>query len=352
MQANPQMEYRFLGPTGLKVSIISYGSWMYPPQNPEETTYETVKRALELGINFFDTAELYGAGVSETHLGAAFKKIDVKREDIVVSTKIFFGFVGGANKIGCSRKRIVEGLNAALKRLQLDYVDILFCHRYDHETPLEETCRAMDFVINQGKVFYWGTSEWTAQQIATAIELCDRLGLHRPVVEQPQYNLLHRERVEVEYSEIFEKYRYGSTVWSPLAGGILSGKYLKDEKAEGRLQVMSELNKKMLNYDKWFSPEKIENTKEIFLALEKIATSLGITVAQLALAWTLKNKDVSTTITGFSKVSQVEENVKAAEVYKKITAEIEEEIEKLFNNKPETGFNFKTFGATKMPSRR
>ena len=350
MQPNSQMEYRFLGPTGLKVSAISFGSWMYPSPNAEETTYQTVKRALELGINYFDTAEAYGQGLSETHLGAAFKKIDVKREDIVVSTKIFWGTVGGANRMGCSRKRIIEGLNASLKRLQLDYVDILFCHRYDKDTPLEETCRAINTLIKQGKIFYWGTSEWSGQQIAFAIELCDKLGLHGPVVEQPLYNLLHRQRFEVEYGELFDKYRMGSTIWSPLAGGILTGKYLKDEKSEGRLQIMDPVVRKFLHYDEWFGPEKIEKTSEIFKVLEEIAKTLEATLAQLALAWTLRNKDVSTTLCGFSKVSQVEDNVKAVEIYKKITPEIEEKIEKLFNNRPDPGFNFKTFGP--LPYRR
>jgi len=272
----------------------------------------------------------------------------MKREDMVVSTKLFWGPDGGANRFGLSRKRIMEGTRNSLKRLQLDYVDILFCHRYDHETPLEETCRAFNTLIEDGKIFYWGTSEWTSQQISAAIEICDKLNLQRPVVEQPQYNMIHRSRFESEYGVLFDKYKMGSTVWSPLAGGSLTGKYLTD--TEGRFATLEQRVKNELHYDEHFHPSKIEKTREMFKGFEEIAKSLGGTVAQLALAWVLRNKDVSSALCGFSKVSQVEENVKALDLLKQFTPEIDAKIEKLLDNRPNPGTNFHSF--TPLPYRR
>jgi len=364
MQPKPNMEYRNLGPTGLKVSIISYGAYMFQQHfnrtfpNAEEGTYETVKKALELGINFFDTAEVYASGESEINLGKVFKKLGVNREDIVVSTKVFFGSKGmkmmgfpdpGPNGKGLSRKHIIEGTEASLKRLQLDYVDVIFCHRYDPETPLEETCRAFHTLIEKGKTFYWGTSEWSSTEIASAIEICERLNLHKPVVEQPQYNMIYRERFEVEYASLFQKYGYGTTVWSPLAGGLLTGKYL-DQSAEGRYSAMPEDFKSRTQFNKFFAPEKLEGTKKLFKEFEEIATSLGGTIPQLALAWVLKNKDVSTALVGFSSVKQVEENAKAVEIYQKLTPEIEKKLEELLSNKPNPGMDSKN--GKPLPSRR
>lgn len=361
MQANPQMEYRLLGPTGLKVSIVSYGAYMMDDHfaksysSAEEGTYETVKRALELGINFFDTAEVYAAGQSEVNLGKAFKKLGVKREDIVVSTKLFRGAKGffvdaGVNGKGLSRKRVIEGAKASLQRLQLDYVDVLFCHRFDVETPLEETCRAFHTLIEQGKTFYWGTSEWSAEQIATAIGICEKYNLHKPIVEQPQYNMFHREKFEVEYASLFDKYHYGTTIWSPLAQGLLTGRYLNDEKDEGRISKMPDAWKNMLHFSEWFAPEKIERTRKVFKEFEEIAKGLGGTIPQLALAWTLINKDVSTAVAGFSSVKQLEDNAKAVELYRKITPEIEKRIEELLGNKPNPGMDWKN--GRPLPSRR
>ena len=316
----------------------------------DDITYETVKKAFELGVNFFDTAEVYGAGQAEIQLGNAFKKIGMKREDIVVSTKLFWGPHGGANRVGLSRKRVIGGTIESLKRLQLDYVDIIFCHRFDHETPLEETCRAFNQLIEDGKTFYWGTSEWTPEQITAAIEICDKLDLIRPIAEQSQYNMFHRQKFEVEYGTLFDKYKMGSTIFSPLAGGLLTGKYVTEESAKGRFETLDEGTKKMLHYYEYFTPEKLPGTKEMFKGFEEIARSLGGTVAQLALAWDLRNKDVSTAICGFTKVSQVEENVKALDLLKQFTPEIDEKLEKLLNNRPETGINYKTW--QKFPSRR
>jgi len=279
----------------------------------------------------------------------------------VVSTKIFFGDKGfdadggfkadvGINGKGLSRKHLIEGTTASLKRLQLDYVDVLFCHRYDYETPLEETCRAFHSLIEDGKAFYWGTSEWSATQIASAIGICDKLNLHKPIVEQPQYNMFHRERFEVEYAPIFEKYGYGTTVWSPLAAGLLTGRYLSDEKDEGRISKMTPERRKMRHFDEWFAPEKIEGTRKMFKEFEEIAKGLGGTIPQLALAWILRNKDVSTAIVGFSKLSHLEDNVKAIELYRKFTPEIEKRLDELLGNKPNPGMDWKN--GRPLPSRR
>ena len=231
--AKPKMEYRYLGNSGLRVSVLSFGNWLNS-NKPEdyEITRDAMKMCFEAGVNFFDTAEIYGFGEAETIMGKAFQELGFKREEIVVSTKIFK--IGtGVNDTFLSRKHIMEAISAQLKRLQLDYVDVLFCHRPDYETPLEETCRAMHSVIEQGKAFYWGTSEWTADRITKAIEICDKYGLHKPIVEQPQYSMLARQKFENEYRLVFQEYKYGTTIWSPLAGGILSGKYNDGNIPEG-----------------------------------------------------------------------------------------------------------------------
>jgi voltage-dependent potassium channel beta subunit len=351
------MEYRKMGPTGLKVSLISYGAYMIQGhfKNPEEETYETVKKAIELGINFFDTAEAYDGGKSETALGNAFKKLAVNRSDLVVSTKLFWG--GGLfapakpNNKGLSRKRIMEGTNDSLKRLQLDYVDVIFAHRYDADTPLEEVCRAFDQVIRDGKALYWGTSEWSDGDIRSAIEICEKLNLYRPVVEQSRYNMLDRKSLEVDYAKIFDKYGYGTTIFSPLAGGILTGKYLESTAVEGRLgDGANDWLRDRMGFNKLFGPENVEKTRKMFAGLTEIAKEVGGSLPQLALAWTLKNKDVSTALCGFSRVSQIEDNVKAVDLYKKLTPEIEERLEKLLSNRPDAGFNPKTFAP--FPSRR
>lgn len=223
---NPSsMEYRYLGNSGLKVSVLSFGNWLNSnKQEDYELTRDAIKACYENGVNFFDTAEIYGFGSAEEQMGKAFKELNLKREDLVVSTKLFK--IGDKpNDLFLSRKHIIEGINNSLKRLQLDYVDVVFCHRPDYETPLEETCKALNSVIEQGKAFYWGTSEWPADRIAKAIEICERLNLHKPIVEQCEYSMLVRDNFEKNYRRLFAEYRYGTTIWSPLAGGILAGKY-------------------------------------------------------------------------------------------------------------------------------
>jgi aryl-alcohol dehydrogenase-like predicted oxidoreductase len=227
------MEYRYLGNSGLKVSVLSFGNWLNSDKPEDyEITRDAMKVSFDAGVNFFDTAEIYGFGQAETIMGRAFKELGFKREEIVVSTKLIRSGTG-VNDTFLSRKHIIEGITNSLKRLQLDYVDVLFCHRPDYDTPLEETCRAMSWVIDNNKAFYWGTSEWPADRITKAIEICERYNLHKPIVEQPQYSMLVRDAFEKDYRRLFSEYKYGTTIWSPLAGGILAGKYNDGVAPEG-----------------------------------------------------------------------------------------------------------------------
>jgi voltage-dependent potassium channel beta subunit len=335
------MEYRYLGNSGLRVSVLSFGNWLNSnKQEDYEITRDAMKMCFEAGVNFFDTAEIYGFGQAETIMGKAFKELGFKREEIVVSTKIFK--IGqGVNDCFLSRKHIMEAISAQLKRLQLDYVDVLFCHRPDYNTPLEETCRAMHSVIEQGKAFYWGTSEWTADRISKAIEICERFGLHKPIVEQPQYSMLARQRFENEYRFIFSEYKYGTTIWSPLAGGILSGKYNSGEIPEGSRYD----NHKNLDtiWQKHMGPDVKDKTLKILNNLADISKDLGYTQAQLALAWAIASKDVSTCILGFTRLSQVEENLKSLELYNKWTPEIEKRVRDALGNDPEVMMDFRTW---------
>lgn len=231
--AKPKMIYRYLGNSGLKVSVIGYGNWVNSNEgSAAKFTTECIKACYDAGVNFFDTAEIYGNGEAERQMGAAFKELGLRREDLVVSTKIFSCGSGVNDKFG-SRKHIIEGLDNSLKRLQLEYVDVVFSHRPDYETTLEETCAAFHHVIEQGKAFYWGTSEWPAQRIVAAIGICEKNGWHKPIVEQPQYNMVWRQRFEGEYAHLFATTGYGTTIWSPLCSGLLSGKYNDGEVPEG-----------------------------------------------------------------------------------------------------------------------
>jgi len=298
-----------------------------------------MKTAYDLGCNFFDNAEVYAAGKAEEVMGRCIKRLNVPRSEIVVSTKIYWGG-SGVNQRGLSRKHIIEGANDALKRLQLDYVDLIFCHRADVHTPIEETVRAMNYLIDQGKAFYWGTSEWSADQICEAYFLSKKLGLVGPLMEQPQYSMLHRTRFEKEYARLYKEIGLGTTIWSPLACGLLTGKYNNKDFPEGsRLALQTQI--------KWLREELLSGKgmngleeKDFDLIIKKveglkpIAAKLGCTVAQLAIAWCLKNPNVSTVITGASKVEQVVENFKSLEIVPKLTSEIMEEIEKVLNNKP------------------
>jgi voltage-dependent potassium channel beta subunit len=323
------MEYRHLGSSGLQISALSLGAWVtYGGQVGLDTAIDCMKAAYEAGVNFFDNAEAYASGNAETVMGEAIRKIGWKRSDLVVSTKLFWGG-SGPNNQGLSRKHLTEGLHSSLKRLQMDYVDLLFCHRPDPETPIEETVWTMTQFINQGKVFYWGTSEWTAVQIMDAYAVARREHLVPPTMEQPEYHMFHRERVEKELAHLYREIGLGTTIWSPLASGLLTGKYNNGIPEDSRMSLKG--------YE-WLRRhlESAQGKDEIAKVrqLTTIAEGLGCSMAQLALAWCLKNPMVSTVITGASRASQVHENMQALEVATQITPDVMEKIESILNNKP------------------
>eukprot|EP01127_Copromyxa_protea_P005763 TRINITY_DN15622_c0_g1_i1.p1 TRINITY_DN15622_c0_g1~~TRINITY_DN15622_c0_g1_i1.p1 ORF type:complete len:367 (-),score=98.76 TRINITY_DN15622_c0_g1_i1:65-1141(-) len=337
------MIYRYLGGTGLKVSVFSYGNWVNSHNAAaEEEQTKIIKRAFELGVNYFDTAEIYGYGTAETLLGTALAELGCKRSDIVVSTKLF-KIGDGPNESFMSRKHIIEGLQNSLQRLKLDYVDIVFSHRPDFHTPIEETCRAFHTLVEQGKALYWGTSEWPIEMILEAIHFCDKHNLHKPVVEQCQYNAFVRTRMEKEYEWIFDKYKYGTTIWSPLASGILSGKYNTGEiPKDSRLDTNQQV--KYMVWPTYFgTEEKTKNTLRTLQGLEALAKEQGYTQAQLALAWAVANPDTSTCLLGASRVEQFEENVKALELLNLWNKDLEEKVEAILQNTPETSLDFKTW---------
>lgn len=324
------MEYRFLGRSGLKVSALSLGAWVtYGGQVGEEIAYECMQAAYEAGVNFFDNAEAYSRGNAEVVMGNVIRKTGWKRSDLVISTKIFWGGKG-PNDNGLSRKHILEGVDASLKRLQMDYVDLVFCHRPDLYTPVEETVRAMNHVINQGKAFYWGTSEWSAAQIMEAYGIARREHLIPPLMEQPEYNMFHRERVEREYARLYQEIGLGTTIWSPLASGLLTGKYGQGIPAGTRITL-----KGFEWLRKEFESEEARKKIAKVEQLKLVADELGISVAQLALAWCLKNPNVSTVITGASRASQVDENMKALDVVPLLREDVIQKIEAILDNKPE-----------------
>lgn len=320
------MNYRRLGKAGLNLSELSLGAWVtYGWQVDEEITAACMKVAYDSGVNFFDNAEGYADGNAEIVMGNVLKKMGWKRSSYVVSTKIFWGGKG-PNDRGLSYKHIVEGVNNSLRRFQLDYVDLVFAHRPDPNTPIEETVRAFDQVIRQGKAFYWGTSEWSAGDIMRADGIARQYGLIPPSMEQPQYNMLVRERFEVEYEPVFRNLDYGATIFSPLASGLLSGKYLKGIPKGSRMDLsdMGWLK------DYFLVPDKQQIVKNLL----PIADDLGISLAQLALAWTLKNPHVSSVITGASRPEQVLENMQASQAAEKLTQEVTQRIESVLGNKP------------------
>ncbi|KPL91507.1 potassium channel beta subunit family protein [Levilinea saccharolytica] len=321
------MEYRKMGKWGLKLSELSLGAWVtYGGQVGEEIAEQCMVAAYEAGVNFFDNAETYANGNAEIVMGNVLQRVGWRRESYVVSTKIFWGGKG-PNDRGLSYKHVYEGVNNALRRLQLDYVDLVFCHRPDRNTPIEETVWAMDQVIRQGKALYWGTSEWSAADIIEADKLARLNGLRPPSMEQPQYNMLHRDRFEMEYEPLFRNLGYGTTIWSPLASGLLTGKYNQGvpQGSRASLPGYEWLAKTMLR------PEAIEKARQ----LQPIADDLGCTMAQMALAWCLLNPNVSTVITGASRVEQVHENLKALKVLPKLTPDVVQRIEDVLQNRPE-----------------
>ena len=323
------MQYRRLGSAGLQVSALSFGSWVtFGNQADVDLAYEMMKTAFEAGVNFFDNAEAYAGGESEILMGKVFKRAGWKRSDLVVSTKIFWGG-DGPNDAGLSRKHILEGTAAALKRLQLDYVDLIFAHRPDINTPVEETVRAFNHLINQGNALYWGTSEWSSAQIMEAYAVARREHLIPPQMEQPQYHMFHRERFESEYAHLYKEIGLGTTIFSPLASGLLTGKYN---------QGMPEGTRATLAGYEWLrkrfeDEEAVQNIIKVG-QLMTIAEEIGASMAQMALAWTLKNPNVSTAITGASRVEQVVENMKAIDFVEKLTPDVIARIEAILENKP------------------
>ncbi|MEW6287323.1 MAG: aldo/keto reductase [Chloroflexota bacterium] len=323
------MEYRHLGRTGIRVSELSFGSWVtFHTQADVKKAAEMMAAAYDAGVNFFDNAEAYAGGKSEEVMGAALKKLKWRRGSYLVSTKFYWGLHDGVNeKNTLNRKRLIEGINGSLQRFGLEYVDLIYCHRPDKNTPIEETVWAMHNIIEWGKAMYWGTSEWSAAEIVQAIEIAERHHLHKPVTEQPVYNLFERHRFSGEYERFYREYGYGATTWSPLASGLLSGKYLKGVPKDSRAALKG--------YD-WLKERLTDKAKlEKVQALEPIAKELGCTLAQLSIAWCLKNPFVSTVITGASRVEQVHENMKAAEIAPKLTPEILARIDAIFNGKKE-----------------
>ncbi len=310
------MEYRRLGKSGLKVSELSFGSWItFGGSLNNVGIKQCMRAAFDAGVNFFDNAEAYGGGASELLMGEALK--EYRREDLVISTKIFWGG-NGPNDTGLSMKHLIEGTKGSLKRLQLEYVDLLFCHRPDPTTPIEETVRAMDNIIRSGLAFYWGTSEWSAQDIQTAHEVAEKIGAIPPTMEQPEYNMFRRKAVEEELTPLYAKYGLGTTTWSPLESGILTGKYNEIVPKGSRLHFHPELRGRL-------AAEKVKKLGK----LKSIADSLGCTMAQMAIAWCLKNPNVSSVITGASRVDQVNENMEAIKVKNLLTEEHMVEIESI-----------------------
>ncbi len=326
------MEYRHLGSSGLQVSALSFGAWVtFGQQIGEDAALEIMQASYNAGVNFFDNAEGYAGGQAEVVMGKVIKRAGWKRSDLVLSTKIFWGG-DGPNDTGLSRKHIIEGTNAALARLQLDYVDLLFCHRPDPLTPVEETVRAMNFLINQGKALYWGTSEWSADRIIEAYQIARREHLIPPAMEQPQYNMFARERVEQEYARLYHEIGLGTTIWSPLASGKLTGKYNRGI-PEGTRATLPGYEWLRKNFESEETQLQLAKVRE----LAPIAVELGCTLAQMAIAWCLKNPNVSTVITGASRPEQVVENMAALETAARLTPAVMNRIEAVLTNTPGPG---------------
>lgn len=331
------MPYRYLGRSGLKVSALSFGSWItFDHQMDVGPAKEAMAAAWDAGVNFFDNAEVYASGQAELIMGKALAQLGWGRDEYVVSTKIFWGGQG-PNQRGLSRKHVVEGVDAARKRFGLDHLDLVFCHRPDAHTPIEETVRAMNHVIDRGWAFYWGTSEWSADQLREAWRVADRLGLIGPLMEQPQYHMFHRERLEVEYAGLVKDKGLGTTTWSPLASGLLTGKYNDGIPEDSRLSLpqYSWLRDQILQDPTY--PDKIDKVRR----LSEVASDLGCSMAQLALAWTASHPHVSTVITGASRTSQVVENMGAVDVIDRLTPAVMARMEAILDNKPAAATDYR-----------
>lgn len=310
------MLYRRLGSAGLKVSELSFGSWVtFQTQVDDTIATEMMKTAYDAGVNFFDNAEVYAAGESELMMGRVLKKLGWRRASYVISTKFFWGLNDGPNeKNTLNRKYLMQAIDGSLKRLQLDCVDLIFCHRPDPHTPMEEVVRAMHDIIAQGKALYWGTSEWSADQIMQAWQIADRHHLHKPQMEQPQYNLFIRDKVEKDFIRLYDEIGLGLTTWSPLCSGLLTGKY-----ASG----FPEGTRASLKGYEWLRERWTRDQREVIVPkLAEIASSIGCSMSQLAIAWCLKNAHVSTVILGASRMEQLKENLKSAEFATKLTPQV------------------------------
>ncbi len=322
------MEYRRLGNSGLQVSALSFGSWLtFGKQISNQMAEKLMILAYDKGVNFFDNAEIYATGKSEIVMGKILKKVKWERSSYIISSKVYFGDGGKKpNQRGLSRKHIFEGCHAALRRFQHDYLDLFFCHRPDKNTPIEETVWAMNHLIQQGKILYWGTSEWSAQEIMEAHMVAQKLNLIGPVMEQPQYNMFERAKMEVEFDQIFKTTGLGTTIWSPLASGVLTDKYLKKFPKDTRLGMegLEWLKERSL------TPERLA----IVHKLNDLAGELGTSMAKLAIAWCAKNQNVSTVILGASKLKHLKETLTSLDVVPLLTPEVMEKIEEILANKP------------------
>lgn len=321
------MHYRRLGRSGLKVSEISLGAWItFGNQVDERLADQLIHAAYEQGINYFDNADIYANGQAEIMMGKAIRGLP--REALVISSKVFWPTMPGPNGRGLSRKHIFEALHASLRRMGLEYLDLYYCHRYDPDTPIEEVVRSMDDLIRQGKILYWGTSEWEAAQIAQAYGVARQYNMQPPTMEQPEYNLFRRQRVENELTPLCKDFGLGLITWSPLAGGILSGKY-NEGIVEGSRAALADMG--------WMrgqiTPARIAVTRQ----LTALAQEIGVTTAQLAIAWLLRRKEVSSVITGASKPEQLDENLGALDVVDKLDDDLLEEIEKICDFGSESG---------------
>jgi voltage-dependent potassium channel beta subunit len=319
------MHYRRLGRSGLKVSEISLGAWVtFGSQVDENTSIELIQAAYDAGVNFFDNADIYANGQAETVMGKALK--DIPREALVLSSKVFWPTMPGPNGRGLSRKHITESINATLKRLGSDYIDLYFCHRFDPDTPIDEIVFTMDTLVQQGKILYWGTSEWRAWQVSAAFAAAVQHHLTPPSMEQPQYNMFHRRRVELELSSLCKEYGLGLTTWSPLYYGILTGKYNDGipEGSRAALESMAWIRDRV-------TPERVNIVRQ----LSAIASDMQISTAQLAIAWLLRRKDISSVITGATNLKQLQENLDAAESVEKLHDDVLEQIEQILGNYPD-----------------
>ncbi len=324
------MEYRRLGKSGLQLSVLSFGSWVtFHKQIDDSLADALMGMAYDNGINFFDNAEVYALGESEKMMGRVLKKKNWDRTSYTVSSKAYFGWRGKENKpnqTGLSRKHLVEACHEALQRLQMNYLDLFFCHRPDTNTPIEEVVWTMHNLIQQGKILYWGTSQWSGAEIMEAHRVAHQYGLIAPVMEQPQYNMFERFKMEQDYAPVFQNVGLGTTIWSPLAAGFLTGKYLDGIPEGSRLAIQGFDWLK----DRWIQDEKIKKLKK----LVELAKKLNVSMASLAIAWTIKNPNVTTAILGATKKEQLEDNLKALEVLPKLTPDLLEKIEKILQNKP------------------